>query len=228
MERTVKEARQQTSQQLIKRGFVAAGLLGTQADEFLLTMPEDRYEAAMATLQFLLEEETRRAQDDSQVAIADNGPENRSPLNSKIFDMTNGGDDRVVLFNIKETFMQTWLPLASLVSVLSAESAGTKEFADVIRTVMGVWENLVILRKPQDAHAIEAVRAIGVLTIRGRAATSPSAPTSADIAVETGLCMSDLAGALTQLTRLKAVENAGWGARPHDLNDPDHRWKIAL
>lgn len=222
------EARQQTSQQLIKRGFVAAGLGDKQADEFLRAMPDDRYEAAIAALDALLEAEATHAPDDSQVAIANDIPENGSSLNSKIFDMTGGGNDRIVMFNIKEAFMQTWLPLASLVSVLSAESAGLKEIADVIRTVTGIWKNIVILRKPQDAHAIETVRAIGVLTLRGRTATPSLAPTSADIARETGLPMPDVASALTQLTHLKAVESAGWGTRPHDLNDPDHRWKIAL
>jgi hypothetical protein len=141
------------------------------------------------------------------------------------------GDDgvsQVVVFNLQDAATETAI---SLLGVLVAVFTGSWSFGTVI-SAAGVaktlWSKLKVLRRPEDAEAIEALEALARARAKLFTAGHNEAPSTAQIEAEAMLPAEALRRALGRLKTLRVIEVARWAGQAEDMAPPGTTWKIAL
>jgi len=137
-------------------------------------------------------------------------------------------DDRrkVIAFSFKDGFTDSALPL---LGILVAEFGGPLTLASgvaALGVVKTLWQKLVILREPQDAHAIRLLDAFGRVGAANLSGNGKAAPSWQEIVAATKLDAKDAITALKLLRSKAVVEIESWGAQAEDLDNLANRWKV--
>lgn len=139
------------------------------------------------------------------------------------------GARKVVAFNFTKTFKEVLLPVSVLTATLSAGSPTFSNLTEAALSLRALWSNLIILRQPDNDHAIRTVQAIGGLTLGARLAyVKPEEPSTAAIATDTGLTAVEVAQALELLCKYGVVVNVAWGDQSGDFQSPNSLWKLSI
>jgi len=211
--------------QLLSAALKEAGLEPAVVDDVVDRMDDARFQAATSLLLTVLDSEEAA----SHVTAFDPATHEPRRLHSVLYGGAGSEEGRLVAFNFTETFKESFFPIAGLVATFIA--TGHLQLGNVPQAAAALkafWTNLVVLQPPRDDDAIAVARAVGTLAMRATHAYSELAPSSADIAAETGLSGGELTAALRRLCDVKVLASAEWAGQQGDYANPDNRWHLTI
>jgi hypothetical protein len=137
-------------------------------------------------------------------------------------------DDRrkVIAFSFKDGFTDSALPL---LGILVAVFGGPLTLASAVASlgvVKTLWQKLVILRAPQDTHAIRLLDALGRVGAANLTGSRKAAPRWQDVVAASKLDAKDALTALKVLRGKAIVEIESWGGQAEDLENLANCWKV--
>lgn len=91
-----------------------------------------------------------------------------------------------------------------------------------------LWSNLVVLKRPEDADAIDVVRAIVRVRAQHVLNGSNEHPTTRELERDSGLATDALLAALKTLKSRGIIEASTWAAQTDDMSQQGNRWKVKL
>ncbi|WP_338763381.1 hypothetical protein [Massilia sp. METH4] len=202
--------------QLVPAALKEAGLEPAVVDDVVGRMDETQFEAATSLLLTVLDSEEAAG----RVTAVDPATRQPRPLHG-------AEEGQSVAFDVTGSFKESFFPIAGLVATFIATDrpnpADVPHAADALKAF---WTKLIALTPRQDDDALAVARAVGTLATRATHAYSELAPSSADIASETGLSGPELVAALKRLCDLGVLANVEWGGEPGDLKNPGNRWRL--
>jgi hypothetical protein len=209
--------------QLLSAALKEAGLEPATVDDVIDRMDETQFQAATSLLLTVLDSEEAAG----HVTAFDPATHAPRRLHSVLYGGAGNEEGRLIAFNFTETFRQSFFPIAGLVATFIATGhLSLSNVPQAANALKAFWTNLVVLVPPHDDDAVAVARAVGTLAMRATHAYSELAPSSADIAAETGLSGVELAAALQRLCDVKVLANVEWGGQHGDYRNPDNRWHL--
>lgn len=134
----------------------------------------------------------------------------------------------IVSFSFKDAAIEAAFPILGLALTLYGGHGTPATIAQVGGALKTLWSKLIVLKRPQDADAIDTVGAI----VRARAlyviVATDEHPTTADLENSSGIPAASLVSALKLLKTRGVIEAASWAAQEDDMNHPGNRWRIRL
>jgi hypothetical protein len=214
---------------MLETEIIAAGINGLHRKDASIAALLKRYglegyQRSLALTLAMLDTPAIRDQTGQKPAVEAEGTDLNSVLTGG-----KAGARRVVAFNFTKTFKEVLLPLSVLTATLSAGSPTFSNLTEAALALKALWSNLIVLKQPDDDHAIRTVQAIGGLTLAARLAyVTPEEPSTAAIATDTGLTAIEAAQALESLCKSGVVVNVAWGNQSGDFQSPSSLWKLSI
>jgi hypothetical protein len=209
--------------QLLSAALKEAGLDPATVDDVVDRMKDDEFKAATDLMLTVLDSEEAAG----HVTAFDPATHEPRRLHSILYGGGAQAEGKLVAFNFTQTFKEAFFPIAGLVvTFIVTGHLGPGNLPTAATALKAFWHNLVVLRPPQDDNAIAVARAVGTLAMRATHAYSELAPSTADIASETGLSGPELTAALQRLCDVKVLANAEWAGQHGDYTDPGNRWHL--
>ncbi len=211
--------------QLLSAALKEAGLDPAVVNDVVDRMDDAQFKAATELLLTVLDSE-EAAGNVTAFHRTTHAPQR---LHSVLYGGAGAVESALIAFNFTESFKESLFPIAGLVATfLVTGNLNLANLPQAANTLKVFWDNLVVLRPPQDDDAIAVARAVGTLAMRATHAYSELAPSTADIAAETGLGGAALAAALQRLCDAKVLVNVEWGGQRGEYKHPDSRWHLAM
>lgn len=139
-----------------------------------------------------------------------------------------GRTHKIVAFNLRDGFLESGLPLLGLCVLLFSGKWGPAAIPGIAAICKTLWDRLVILKRPQDAEAIDTLEALLNLRAESFGQKHVGMPTTAKIAERREKPVSGILKPIAQLSSLKVIKCAEWGDQRGDLEHPGNRWKVPL
>jgi hypothetical protein len=197
--------------QLLTAALREAGIEPAVVDDVIGRMDQAQFDAATSLLLAVLDSEKHHA---TPVDPATGEP--------------RGPGEAPGAYRLADTFREHLFPIAGLVATfIATEGPGSADLPRAAGAMTAFWNKLATLTPTQDNDALAVARAVGTLATRATHAYSELAPSSADIASETGLSGPELVAALRRLCDVAVLANVEWAGREGDFADPGNRWRLA-
>ena len=210
--------------QLIQPGLIDAGVERSAAENYLGSMNSEQFDTSVLLVTDILMSSVEHG-----VSPKDVSSDAQRRLDSALYGAGKSTGKVVVAFNLTQTFKETYLPVAVLAStILSGQHLGLKDTISLSKVLTSFWSNFVILKQPDDDHAIRVVRAIGVVILEAKASYARPEASNLQIATRSELTLAEVAAGLKRVIALGLVENLAWGGQADDLVNENNLWKLTF
>ena len=141
-----------------------------------------------------------------------------------------GSRKMIVTFKFKDVFFDTGAPLLGLCVLFFVQPQSSVALAipGIYQIGKSLLEKLQILRRPEDAEAIDTLDALLAIRSVHAATNGMEFPTTREIAEHRKLAASELAPALQRLVKIGVIECAVWGGQADDVSHEGNAWKIPV
>jgi len=133
----------------------------------------------------------------------------------------------VVAFNFKQSFNECGLSLIGLIVSVFVHHPSALDGIEGLKIIKALWDNLTVLKSPQDADAIQILRALALKTAQNKMRGFPS-PEWNDVADMVALPPKEARSALDTLYERKVIMVARWGRQVGDIGHPNNVWEVSL
>jgi hypothetical protein len=202
--------------------------LGEQAGNVAEALSDDEAEAWRQTLaNFLLAEAAQGDASPIQISTVE-VPAIRDFKSVLYRDEGIGGSKKIVAFNFRDAAVETALPLLGIAIIVFTGKWGIAILPQIGGVLKTLWSKLVVLKRPDDAEAIDVLEAL--VRVRARHVTSEHAeyPTGAELKHETDMASDLVKRALARLKAQGVIEAVSWGGQSEDVGHLGNRWRIKL
>jgi len=179
----------------------------------------DELRAAMASV--LLQEDASRVETAATEVPAG------TPFNSVLYrDVGTDGTRRMIVFGFRDAAVETILPLFGLALTVFGGHWGWGVVTSVGGIAKTLWSKLAVLKRPDDADAIDVLEAIVRVRARHVAAGENEYPSGAQIGAELPLDETARNRALARLKTRGIIDAVSWGGQADDAAHLENRWRV--
>ncbi|MET3665318.1 hypothetical protein [Caulobacter sp. 1776] len=206
-------------------GFFLKPLDGRQA-ELIEDLGEGRSDALRRAMASFLSQAANGV-DDRYVTARESDLPTPPDFKSVVWQSGAKGPPRMIVFNFKDAFQETALPLFGLILSLCANPLSWADLPTGVDILQKLWSRLSILKAPEHADAIALLKALALAQAERKLAKSPEPPTWSEVSLKLGASLA-VTPALDMLLDKKIVEIVHWGDQAQDRSHPDNRLRITL
>jgi DNA-binding transcriptional MocR family regulator len=91
-----------------------------------------------------------------------------------------------------------------------------------------LWSKLILLRRPQDADAIDVLNALLRVRAEHVLNSDKQYPTTREIETNSGMSRDGVIAALKSLRSKGVIEAATWAAQTDDMTQDENQWTVKL
>jgi hypothetical protein len=136
--------------------------------------------------------------------------------------------NRIYTFTFKDAAVETMLPILGIALTIYSGKWGIAAIPQVGGVLKTLWSKLVVLKRPEDADAIDVVKAIVRVRAQHVLDGSDEHPTNHELEADSGLTKDALLAALKSLKSRGVIEASTWVAQTDDMSQQSNRWKVKL
>jgi hypothetical protein len=136
--------------------------------------------------------------------------------------------NRIYSFTFKDAAVEMMLPVMGIALTIYTGKWGIAAIPQVGAVLKTLWSKLVVLKKPEDADAIDVVRAIVRVRAKHVLDGSNEHPTTHELERDSGLATDALLAALKTLKSRGVIEASTWAAQTDDMSQQGNGWKVKL
>lgn len=140
----------------------------------------------------------------------------------------DGRTVRVYTFGLRDAGVETALPLLGIALTIFTGIPGWSLVPQVGGVLKTLWSKLVVLERPADSDAIDALESLVALRAGRYANGDPALPSSADLIAALEWPAERLKPVLSGLNGRKIIEATAWGGQRDDVIHPLTRWRVKL
>lgn len=135
---------------------------------------------------------------------------------------------RLYTFGLRNAGTETALPLLGIALTVFTGIPGWSLVPQVGGVLKTLWSKLVVLERPEDGDAIDALEALVALRAERYAKGDDSLPKSGELMAALGWAADRLKPVLSSLNGRKIIEATAWGGQRDDVIHPDTSWRVKL
>jgi hypothetical protein len=151
-----------------------------------------------------------------------------SSFKSIVYKSPGAKPNRMLTFTFKDAAVETVFPILGIALAIYTKGWGIETIPEALGVLKTLWSKLVVLKRPEDADAIDLINAIARVRVKHVLDGSNEHPTSLELETNSGLSKVGLVAALTTLRSRGVIEASSWAAQTDDMNQEGNRWKIKL
>jgi hypothetical protein len=136
--------------------------------------------------------------------------------------------NRILTFAFKDAAVETVFPILGIAWAIYTKDWGIATIPEAVSVLKTLWSKLVVLKRPEDADAIDVINAIARVRAKHVLDGSNEHPTSLELETNSGLSKVAMVAALKTLRSRGVIEASSWAAQTDDMNQQGNRWKIKL
>jgi len=136
--------------------------------------------------------------------------------------------NRILTFAFKDAAVETVFPILGIALTIYAGKWGVATISQAGSVLKTLWSKLVVLKRPEDADAIDVINAIVRVRAQHVLGGLNGHPTSLELETNSGLSKDALVAALKTLRSRGVIEASSWGGQTDDMNQQGNHWKIKL
>jgi hypothetical protein len=160
------------------------------------------------------------------VSVAETEIEGSGQFDSVLYGKRTGGT--IVAYSFSGLASDLVVPLFSAAIAFFTRSLGPGSAGDAANAVIAFWKNLSVLRLPEDADAIDVIRAAVSVRMQLSSYTADHLPSTAEIAQTSSLDEAKVVAALRTLLSRRILSVDQWGGQRDDVADPANRWTFEI
>jgi hypothetical protein len=136
--------------------------------------------------------------------------------------------NRILTFAFKDAAVEALFPILGIALSIYTGTWGVATIPEAGGVLKTLWSKLVVLKRPEDADAIDVVNAIVRVRAQHVLDGSNEHPTSLELETNSGLSKDALIAALKTLRSRGVIEASSWVAQTDDMTQQGNRWRIKL
>ncbi|HEX3129774.1 MAG TPA: hypothetical protein VH394_20735 [Thermoanaerobaculia bacterium] len=143
-------------------------------------------------------------------------------------DSGKGGTRKVVAFSFRDAAVETALPLIGIAITVFTHKLALATLPQIGGVLKTLWSKVVVLKRPADSDAIDALEAVVRIRARQVAKGGEDYPTTAEVERHLDRQTETVRRALTRLKSSAVLEVVSWGGQTEDVGHPGTSWKVRL
>jgi hypothetical protein len=149
-------------------------------------------------------------------------------LKSIIYTGSGPKTNKLYAFTFKDAATEAAFPILGIVLAIYTGKWGIATIPQVAGVLKTLWSKLIILKRPEDADAIDVTNALVRVRTHHVLSGSNEHPTSTEIETDSGLPREAVIAALKTLRSRGVIEVSTWAGQTDDVNQLGNRWKVKL